>query len=117
MPGGVHRFANGCKVARNARRGFGLEDKNRSDLMLSVSVEALLNRLSRHAGPVFNLQPVNLDAVRRGDAAKRIAEVAVHTAQHLVAGRKRIDDAGFPTSGARAGEEEDLTLSGLKELF
>jgi len=43
--------------------------------------------------------------------------VAVHTTQHLVTGRQRIDDARFPTSCPRAGEEEDFTLSGLKELF
>ena len=43
--------------------------------------------------------------------------MAVHTTEHLVAGRKGIDDAALPTSCARAGEKQDLTLSGFKELF
>ncbi len=43
--------------------------------------------------------------------------MAVHTTEHLVAGRKRIDDAALPTSCARAGEKQDLTLSRFEEVF
>jgi hypothetical protein len=53
----------------------------------------------------------------RGNAAELVAEVAVYAAEDPVAGRKRVDDAGFPPSGARAGEEQNMTLGGLKNLF
>ena len=86
----INGIANGCKAARNSGRGFGLNDQDRLDLALLISTQALFYRVSRDAGAVLDFQPLNIQSVGRGGAAKQIAEVAVHTTEHLVAGRKRL---------------------------
>jgi hypothetical protein len=113
----INGMPNSRKAAGDSGRGFSLDHQDRLDLVLFIKTQTLLNRSSRNAGAVINFQPVNLDAVGCSSATIEIAEVTVNATQYLVARRQRIDDAGLPASCAGAGEEEDLTLSGLKELF
>jgi hypothetical protein len=63
-----------------------LDDEDSLDSMVPVATQALLNRIGRHTRAVLDFQPLHVDAMGGGGAAKQVAEVAVHTAQHLVAG-------------------------------
>ena len=100
MPRSVDGFTYGCEVGGNPGGGFGLNDENRPDSLLLIAAQALLDRVRRDAGAVFNFQPLHVDAVGNGHPTKLVAEVAVHAAKHLFAGGERIDDTAFPRAGA-----------------
>jgi hypothetical protein len=113
----INGMANGWKAACNSRRSFSLDDQDRLDLALFVSTQALFDCARRDGRAVLDFQSLNIHSVGCRGAAIEIAEMAVHATQRLIAGRKRIDNAGLPTSCARAGEKENLTLSGFEEFF
>jgi hypothetical protein len=67
---GVYGFAHGRKAAGDACGSFSLDDEDSLDSMVLVSTQALLNRISRHTRAVLDFQPLHVDAMGGGGAAK-----------------------------------------------
>ena len=117
MISAVHRPTNRRDVGDDSGGSLVVQHQDSLDSTALVCAQSLFDRFGRNGGSVGNLDPLYFDSVGARGVAKASAEVAVHAAQDLVAGRERVDHAGLPGAGAGARIQDDFTARHLKYLF
>ncbi len=113
----VEDAAHAGDVGAHAGRGLVVRDQHGLDRMRLVGFEAGAILIERHALAPFRVDGVDGEAEALAQVDPEQRELAEHRRQHLVAGRQRVGDGGFPAAGAGAGEDDDLARFGLKDLL
>ena len=116
MLGAVERLANFERMGDAAGRGLVVHHHTALILCCAIGGELRLDLLDVGAAPPVGRQEIDVELEFLGDAAPQHRELAGLGHQHLVAGRQRIDDRGFPGAGARRRIDDDRLLGAENAL-
>ena len=114
MLGGIDRAAHFGDARDHAGGGFVVHHAHRLDGVRLVLAQPRFDRLRVGAGAPVAGDELGLQAEPLGHLLPQRREVAGLVHQDLVAGRKRIDQRGFPGAGAR-GRIDDDVAGGLED--
>ena len=113
MAGGIDRFADWIDRRQAAGRGLVVQHAHCLDLMRLVVAQMLLDLCGVGAGAPVALDELRLqpELIRHGFPLG--SELAGLDHQHAIAGRQRVDQRGFPSTGAGRGVDDDR-IGGLE---
>ncbi len=86
MAGAAQGLANGRNVRGHAGGRLVVDDEHGADVVRVVALEARLHLGGRHAGAVRQVEPLQLDAERRGGAGEAGREEAIDAREHAITG-------------------------------
>ena len=113
MLGGVDGLADFGNSVGDAGGSFVVHDHHGFEGVIAVVGEAALDVGGIHAVAPVAGNKFHIESVTARDLLPKRGELAGFVHQDLVAGRKRIDDGGFPATAA--GRREDDHLAGGAE--
>src|SRR4029077_7601822 len=108
--GGGDGAAHRGNIAGDTRGGLVVHHHHTLDGVALVGADRLLDAVGMDAcAPLFFL-PYDLEPMAAGEIDPQMAELTEPGSKHLVAGRTRIGERGFPGAGAARRIDEDLAV-------
>ena len=92
-------------------------DQHRLDGFVGVVGQNLREALDRRTLAPLDVDLDHVQAHALAHVDPEVGELADAGREHLVAGRERVGQAGFPAAGAGAREQEHLAGRGLEHLL
>ena len=105
---GLHVTGNALQVIDHPCRGFRVGEDHGLDRFGAVGFQRRAEGLRIEGLAPLRLDHFNIQSVGAGHLDPAFAELAVVTAQHLVAAAQGVDDSRFHGSGSAAGDHQHI---------
>ena len=113
----VHRATHGSDVARHARGGFVMHDHHALDALRAIGAQDLADARFRRAFAPLDVDHLHLEPEALHHVDPQVAELPIARREHVIVGRKRVGERGFPRAGAGGGEDEDFAVLRLEDAL